>query len=523
MAFDTVIVGAGSAGCVLANRLTEDPDHKVLLLEAGGRDWHPYIHMPAGLAKLAQSGDFNWGYATQPEPQLNDRRLYWPRGKVLGGSSSINAMCYARGHRDDYDHWASLGNRGWDYESVLPYFLKAENQERGASRYHGVGGPMNVADLRHRNPLSETFLQAAEQLGYPRNDDFNGPTQRGFGYYQVTQKGGRRWSTARAYLAPARRRPNLEVRTGSLAERILLDGKRATGVEYRRSDRRETASAGRVVLAGGSVNSPQLLMLSGVGPASQLEAVGVDVRHELTGVGANLQDHLDICTVYQSSQPVTYDRINELAVGLQYLLLHRGAGTSNIAEAGGFVVSPDAIDDRPDLQFHFVPAMLDDHGRNRLRGDGFTLHACALRPASRGRLTLADDNPETPPNIHANYLSSDGDLRLMITAVRLSRKLLAARAFDEYRGDEIFPGDTDDSDDAIAGFIRRKAETIYHPVGTCRMGTDADAVVDDCLRVQGLEDLCVVDASVMPTLTSGNTNAPTVMIAEKAADLLRAA
>ena len=517
MIYDDIIVGAGSAGCVLANRLSQQPTRKTLLLEAGGKDWHPYIHMPAGLSKLVHMQHLNWGYETEPEPHLGGRRLYWPRGKVLGGSSSINAMCYARGHRRDYDRWAALGNVGWSYADVLPYFLQAENQERGASEYHGSGGPLNVADLRHTNILSERFLSAAAELGYPLNDDFNGPSQRGFGYYQVTQKGGKRWSTAQAYLAPARARENLTVVTQAMVQRVLFDGKLACGVEYVVDGDLIRAEAGRVTLCGGAINSPQLLMLSGIGPADQLREHGIDVVSHRDEVGKNLQDHLDVCTLYESLRPVTYDHPNELAVGLQYLLFHRGIGTSNIAEAGGFVVSSHAADDWPDLQFHFVPAMLDDHGRNRLEGNGFTLHACALRPASRGHITLASADPQAAPRICANYLSAEEDLAPMIEAVKLSRQLLQAKSFDEFRGREVFPGDEAMDDAAISAFIRKKAETIYHPVGTCRMGSDQDSVVDPQLRVRGVEGLRVVDASIMPTLTSGNTNAPTVMIAEKAA------
>ncbi|MEM1088831.1 MAG: choline dehydrogenase [Pseudomonadota bacterium] len=520
--YDYIVVGAGSAGCVLANRLTEDPSISVLLLEAGGRDWHPFIHMPAGLAKLVNIKWLNWGYETQPEPELESRRLYWPRGKVLGGSSSINAMCYARGHRADYDHWADLGNRGWSYADVLPFFVKAENQERGESDYHGSDGPLNVQDLLHHNPLSEVFLEAAQQCGYTANDDFNGPTQRGFGYYQVTQKGGARWSTAAGYLNPAKPRPNLTIATKALTHRVLLEGQRAVGVEFFKGRYLQTARArNEVLLSAGAINSPQLLMLSGIGPGQVLSRCGVRVNHELPGVGRNLQDHLDICTLYRSKTDITYDRTNDLAVGLKYMLFHRGVGTSNIAESGGFVVSDLAEDDRPDLQFHFVPAMLDDHGRNRLAGAGFTLHCCALRPDSRGSIEIVSQDPKKYPAIKANYLSAPQDMDLMIEGIRLSRKILGAKAFDEYRAEEIFPGADATSRSDLEAFVRRKAETIYHPVGTCKMGSDDMAVVDSELRVHGIEGLRVIDASVMPTLVSGNTNAPTVMIAERASALIR--
>ncbi len=520
--FDYIIVGAGSAGCVLARRLSEDGECRVLLLEAGPRDWNPFIHMPAGLAQLVRFKSLNWNYDTEPEPHLNGRRLYWPRGRVLGGSSSINAMCYVRGHASDYDDWRELGNSGWGFDEVLPYFKRAEDQIRGASEHHGTDGPLGVADLQHVNELSRVFIQAAEQAEYFRNVDFNGPVQRGFGLYQVTQRDGRRCSTARGYLRPALGRPNLTVRTGALTTRIVLEGGRAVGIEYRRRGLLHTARAEReVLLAGGAINSPQLLMLSGIGPAEMLETAGIRVAHALVGVGRNLQDHLDVMTLTRCSQPVTYDHLNELAVGLKYFLFHEGIGTSNIAEAGGFIASGRSTRPRPDIQMHFVPALLDDHGRNRLPGDGYTLHACNLRPASRGHLALRSKDPRQPLAIHANYLSEAEDLEMMIECIRVSREILEQPAFKPFRGHEIHPGGDVTDRAGLIEFIRNKAESIYHPVGTCRMGDDADSVVDPELRVRGIEGLRVVDASVMPTLIGGNTNAPTIMIAEKGADLIR--
>jgi len=518
MDYDIIIVGAGSAGCVLANRLTENPNDRVLLLEAGSRDWHPYIHMPAGLAKLIELDRINWSYETEPQAQLHGRRLYWPRGKVLGGSSSINAMCYCRGHRKDYDSWAQAGATGWAFDDVLPYFIRAEDQENGPSAYHGVGGPLCVQNLRHRNPLSDVFLEAAEQAGHTRTDDFNGARQRGFGYYQVTQCNGRRCSTAVGYLRPALGRANLTVETKAQATRVLFDGTRATGVEYRVGRETRTATGGRVILSGGAINSPQLLMLSGIGPPDALREAGIEVRHALPGVGRNLQDHLDVCTLVHCREPVTYDRVNELFAGLRYLFDRRGPASSNIAEAGGFIVSRHATDDRPDIQMHFVPAFLDDHGRNRIEGHGMTIHACALRPESRGWLSLRSADPFAAPVLQPNYLERDYDVRIMLECVRLSRAIFAQAAFDPFRGAELYPGADLASDDEMLDFIRRKAESIYHPIGTCRMGTDENAVVDPQLDVRGLEGLAVVDASVMPALVSGNTNAPTIMIAEKYAD-----
>ncbi len=520
---DYIIVGAGSAGCVLANRLSANPNNQVVLLEAGPRDWNPFIHMPAGLAKLTNFKSINWAYDTQPEPHLNNRRLYWPRGKVLGGSSSINAMCYARGHRKDYDLWASEGNEGWSFDDVLPYFKRAEDQSRGASEYHGVGGPLSVEDLRHHNPLSDVFLAATKEQGYPQTDDFNGARQRGFGFYQVTQKNGQRCSAAAGYLAPARERANLKVITGAYTKRVLFDGQRAIGIEYERKGKAHNVYADQeVILSAGAINSPQILMLSGVGDGAQLAKANLKAHHELPGVGSNLQDHLDICTLYQSTSSLTYDSTNDVAIGLRYMLFRDGIGSSNIAEAGGFLASALAADDRPDLQFHFVPAMLDDHGRNKLPGNGFTLHCCPLRPQSVGHLELDPENPAGPAKIFANYLSAPEDLRLMLEGVRISRDIFSASSFDPYRGEEIFPGSDKQSKEEIIEFIRAKSESIYHPVGTCKMGQDDMSVVDAHLRVRGLDGLRVVDASVMPRLISGNTNAPTIMIAEKASDMILA-
>ena len=523
--FDYIIIGAGSAGCVLANRLSADPGCKVLLLEAGPRDWHPFIHMPAGLAKLVNRKGVNWDYATTPQPRLDQRSLWWPRGKVLGGSSSINAMCYIRGVPRDFDEWGAVA-AGWDWASVLPYFLRAEGNSRGADALHGAEGPLAVSDLRHHNPLSEVFVQAAEQAGIPRNRDFNGPAQAGAGLYQVTQRDGARCSSAAAYLAPVRSRPNLVVHTHALASRITFDGRRASGVTYAmRGKAYHQAAAREVLLCGGAVNSPQLLMLSGIGPADDLRRHRIEVVHDAAGVGANLQDHLDICTLRHSTQAITYDRINEPKMALDYFLRgRRGAGTSNLAEAGGFWRSGLAEDERCDVQFHFVPALLDDHGRRRLPGDGYTLHACFLRPRSRGRISLAGNRASDKPRIDPGYLGDPGgfDLRMMVECAKISREILAQPAFDPYRGAPIFPARDDLGDAELVDFIRAKAESVYHPVGTCRMGDDEASVVDARLRVRGVDGLRVVDASVMPTLPGGNTNAPTIMIAERAADLIQA-
>ena len=525
--YDYIIVGAGSAGCVLANRLSEDPACRVLLLEAGPSDWHPFIHMPAGLAKLVGKKGVNWDYSTQPDPALEGRELWWPRGKVLGGSSSINAMCYIRGHARDYDEWATLGAQGWHWDNVLPYFKRSEGNQRGDSEFHGGTGPLGVSDPRHKNPLSEVFIEAARQAGHAGSDDFNGARQDGFGWYQTTTRDGARSSSARAYLAPVRKRPNLTVITRATASRIRFEGDRATGVVYSVGGKDDvSASASReVILSGGALNSPQLLMLSGIGPAEHLRQHGIAVLKDLPGVGGNLQDHLDVCTMTRCTQGLSYDQLSDVSVALKYYLFKSGPGTSNIAEAGGFLRSRLAEDERPDIQFHFVPAQLDDHGRNRLPGNGYTLHACGLHPRSRGRLSLASARATDKVKIDAGYLSDpEGyDLKVMLEALRLSREILAQPAFAPFRGEELFPGDQLQDEADLVAFIRRKAESIYHPVGTCRMGAedDADAVVDPQLRVRGLRGLRVVDASVMPKLVGGNTNAPTMMIAERAADLIR--
>ncbi len=524
--FDYIIIGAGSAGCALAHRLSEDPAVKVLLLEAGPSDWHPFIHMPAGLAKLVGKKGVNWDYSTVAEPHLNHRALWWPRGKVLGGSSSINAMCYIRGVPADYDDWAAAGAEGWHWDNVLPYFRKSEGNQRGADALHGGDGPLGVSDLRYTNPLSQVFIDAAHQHGLPVNGDFNGAQQHGAGFYQVTQRDGARCSSAAAYLTPIRHRPNLTVHTGALVNRITFEGRRANGVTYtRRGQAMHQPAAREVILSGGAINSPQVLMLSGIGPADHLRKHGIPVLHDAPGVGQNLQDHLDICTLFHSTQRVTYDRVGDLQIAYNYYLRGRsGPGSSNIAEAGGFARSPLAPDARDDIQFHFVPAMLDDHGRRRLPGDGYTLHACFLRPRSRGRVSLVSANGADKVRIEANYLSDpDGfDLKMMVECAKISREILAQKAFDAYRGAPIFPARTDLSDAELAEFVRAKAETVYHPIGTCRMGRDAQAVVDTHLRVNGVEGLRVVDASVMPNLIGGNTNAPTIMIAERAADLIKA-
>jgi len=517
MDYDYIIVGAGSAGCVMANRLSENPNNRVLLLEAGGSDNNPFIHMPAGLWQLRNNQKINWSYMTEPQAGLNQRRLFWPRGRILGGSSSINAMIYYRGQVEDYDNWQAQGNPGWDFASVLPWFLKSQDQQRGASELHATGGPLSVQDLRYINPLSKTFVEAGMKMGHPENKDFNGHNKHGFGIYQVTQRNGQRCSSAVAYLKPALKRPNLTVLTNAMTERVLIESGTAVGVEVSRKGKKQRYSGAEIILSGGAINSPQLLMLSGIGPADHLQEMNIPVNLDLPGVGQNLQDHLDICTLISSSSHQTYDKLNHMWAGIRYILGKKGPATSNLAEAGGFVTSRVARDSRPDIQFHFLPAQLDDHGRNILPGRGMTIHACQLRPESRGEIRLKSANPKEPAALQPNYMQTDHDLKVMLECVRLSKEIFNQDVFDSYRDGFTFPEESVKTEAETIDFIRRKAETVYHPVGTCKMGNDPMAVVDSDLKVHGINQLRVVDASIMPTLISGNTNAPVIMFAEKCA------
>lgn len=522
--FDYIVIGGGSAGCVLANRLSENPNNKVLLLEAGGKDKSLFIHMPAGVAELLKGGPYNWQFNTAPEPHLNNRGLYWPRGKVLGGSSAINGMVYIRGHKKDYDDWAALGNPGWSYAEVLPYFKRAMNQERGASEYHGINGPLDVEDPKSEHELFAAFIQAGKEVGIPYNPDFNGEEQEGVGPYQVTIGKGKRASAATAYLHPIMMRANLRIETGSLVSKILFEGRRAQSVRYIQNQKvKEAVAAKEIILCAGTVQSPQILQLSGVGDKDELRHFGIDMVKHLPGVGKNLQDHLDVSIQHFCTKTITLFSQskfhNKLVTLLQYLLFKSGPGASNGLEAGAFVKSnPDL--DRPDIQYHFIPAFMLDHARQDGPGHGYMLHACQLRPESRGYVSLNSVDPKDPPAIQPNYLSAPKDLEVMVKAVKIARQIFAASSFDPYRGAEYLPGPHIQTDEEIAAFIRQNAETIYHPVGTCKMGQDSESVVDAQLKVHGLQGLRVVDASVMPTLIGGNTNAPTIMIAEKAADMI---
>lgn len=525
--YDHIIIGAGSAGCVLAARLSEDPATRVLLLEAGGKNTSVLIRMPAGVGELIkQKSKHNWGFWTEPEPHLDGRRLWWPRGKGLGGSSAINGMIYMRGHPLDYDEWRQMGLAGWGWDDVRPYFHRLERHHR-AGEHHGADGPLHISAGEGSSPFDDALIEAGVQAGYPQCDDFNGAVCEGFGRYDLTISDGRRWSAAEAYLRPALSRPNLTVVTDARTTRILLERGRAVGVEYARGRRREVAHAdAEVLLAAGAVQSPHILHLSGIGPADTLRSAGVQPVHDLPGVGENLQDHLDVTMNWRSRDLRTaYSAtrgLRQLAVGLNYLLRGQGLGRQQYLESGAFLPSRPGLS-RPDIQIHAVLAIMRDHGKVKATEDGFSLHLCQLRPESRGTIGLHSADPFADPKIQANYLATPEDRRVMREAVKIGREVVAQAALAPYRGGELAPGADVRTDEEIDAWVRAHAETIYHPVGTCRMGPadDARAVVDTHLRVRGLHGLRVIDASVMPTLVSSNTNAPTIMIAEKAADLIR--
>jgi|HubBroStandDraft_1064217.scaffolds.fasta_scaffold00011_57 choline dehydrogenase len=522
--YDYIIIGAGSAGCVLANRLSADPAIKVLLLEAGGRDSNPFIHMPAGYVALMQSGAVDWGYHTEPQKNLGDRKLFWPRGKVLGGSSSVNAMVYIRGCHSDYDTWRQLGNSGWSYADCLPYFRRAETYEVRPDPFHGSDGPLHVTRPSIRNPLSRAWVEAGQQAGYPFNDDFNGTTQEGFGPLDATISKARRFSAATAYLKPALGRPNLTLATKAQTARILFEGSRAVGVEYVQDNQTKQARAEReVISSGGAINSPQLLLLSGIGDGEALRRHGLETVVELKGVGQNLQDHLHSMVKWDCTQPITlYNNIKPfgaIKALAQYYLFKTGPSTTPGLEALAFVKSgPEAAD--PDLQYHFVMALYNDHGREIVQRHGFMAYFNLSRPESRGSITLRSADPLEHPVIDPNYLSAENDIRVLRAGLKISRDVVGQSPFDPYRGAEYAPGPDIRTDAEIDAYIRLNSETLYHPVGTCKMGQDDQSVVDDQLRVHGVDGLRVVDASIMPRLVSGNTNAPTIMIAEKAADLI---
>ncbi len=523
--FDYVIVGAGSAGCVLANRLSADGKNSVLLLEAGPRDTNLWIHVPLGYGKLFKEKTVNWMYQTEPEPELGGRQVFQPRGKVLGGSSSINGLLYVRGQHEDYDRWRQRGNTGWGYDDVLPYFKKAENQQRGGDKYHGIDGPLPVSDLGHPDPLSAAFIDAAAETGLPVNPDFNGATQEGAGFFQTTTRGGRRASTAVAYLRPARGRSNLRVETSALAQRILFEGRRARAVEYRQGGVLRTASArNEILVSGGAYNSPQLLQLSGVGPAELLKQHGIDVVLDAPGVGNDLQDHMQVRIVMRCAQRVTLNDIlnnplRRIAAGARYAAFRTGPLTIAAGTSGAFFKTNPRLAS-PDVQIHFLPFSTDKMGEKLHSFSGFSASVCQLRPESRGSLRIKSADPAAPPAIRINYLATEIDRTAFVEGIKILRKILAAPALKPFVVDEVDPGSKIASDEEILKFCRQRGTTVYHPTSTCRMGNDPLAVVDQRLRVRGIEGLRVVDASIMPDLMSGNTNAPTIMIAEKASDMI---
>lgn len=529
-AFDFIIVGGGSAGCVLAERLSACGKYQVCLLEAGVKDTSKTIHMPIGVVSLMRSKKLNWQYNSVAEETQDGRKIFNPRGKTLGGSSSINAMLYVRGQKQDYDHWAELGNDQWSFDKVLPYFKSTQYQERGESELHGVKGELNVADTRGKAPIFDDFISAAQEAGFKANDDFNGQDQEGVGYYQVTQKGGLRYSAAKAFLTPNLDRPNLTVLTQVQVSKILVENGCAKGVSYQQNGEAKQLFANKeVLLSAGAFNSPQLLMLSGIGPKEELEKHQIKVEHDLPGVGKNLQEHVDVMVVKNHKRT---DLLSLRPKGiwwaikdsLKFFRNQTGVLTTAVAEAGGFVKSTPELS-RPDLQLHFIPGAMDDHGRNTklLMKYGISLHVCLLRPKSTGCVTLQNAHFESEPNIQLNMLAEKEDQDIMIKGVKLARKIMSSSPLEQNNGEEIFPGEACQSDDQILDFIKQKSNTIYHPVGTCKMGSDEMAVVDQSLKVHGINNLRVIDASVMPTLISGNTNAPTIMIAAKTADNILAA
>jgi choline dehydrogenase len=523
--FDYIVIGAGSAGCVLADRLTESGRYRVLLLEAGGHDRHIWIHIPLGFGKLFDNAKVNWLYKSEPEPELNNRRIIQPRGKVLGGSSSINGLLYIRGQHEDYDHWRQLGNTGWAFADVLPYFKRAEDQARGADGFHGAGGPLAVSDVCEPHPLCEAFLEAAQRAGFPRNDDFNGKTQEGAGYFQLTTKNGRRWSTAVGYLRQAQRRPNLTVVSDALAERILFAGRRAVGVRYRKDDTTHTAYAdGEIIVAGGAFNSPQLLQLSGLGPANLLREFGVEVIADMPGVGAELQDHLQIRMQYRCTEPITMNDVinhwrHRYGAGLRYLLSRKGLLTIGAGYAGAFLRTRAELA-TPDVQIHFLIFSADTAGATLHAFPGFMTSVCQLRPDSRGFVWIRSSDPSIPPVIQPRYLSARSDCDTVVAGMKLMRRIMNQPAMRRYIAQERVPGDHCVSDADLLAFAREVGTTVYHPTSTCRMGSDPAAVVDERLRVRGFERLRVIDASIMPALVSGNTNAAAVMIGEKGSDMV---
>jgi choline dehydrogenase len=525
--FDYVIIGAGAAGCVLANRLSAEPQVNVLLLEAGGTDRHPLTRIPAGFAKLMGT-KFNWIFDTAPQKHLGNRKMFLPQGRGLGGSTSVNAMLYVRGHRSDYDEWRDLGNEGWGYDDVLPYYKKFENNERLVDEYHGTGGELNVADQVGHNPLSAAFVRAAQEVGIPYTADPNGANQEGVFYHQVTQRNAWRESAATAFLRPVKTRPNLTVVTGATATRVLVRDGRAVGLTYTRREKEHTVhAAAEVIVSAGAINSPRLLLLSGIGPADDLQAAGVQVVHDLPGVGKNLHDQVEVYITAECSQPISYtgeDRWDKaIRHAIQWGLYKTGPATATITEAGAFLSSSESVRS-PDIQLHFLPAYVvwPDESRTaaRVPGHGFTILACNVRPRSRGEVRLVSANPAATPIVDPNYLAEPEDWTISVEGFKWIRKVLSAPALQQYVKREQMPGPGVETDEEIREYIRKWGKTDYHPVGSCRMGTDDMAVVDPQLRVHGLDGLRVIDSSIMPNTISGNTQAPSMMVGEKGAAMI---